>query len=252
MKALELLHDYMGTGLMVTWYLAAVIYLFLKERRRDRRILFVYSPAITLLLFLNPLFFYAFQKVMDEEIYYRLIWLLPMTVTLAYCIVRICADLKGKARIAFGALAAVLTIVSGTLVYSSPIFTMAENLEHVPAEVAEICDLIKLPGREVMAAFPVEMVHFVRQYSPWICMPYGREVLTGGFSDLEYALRFRKVEVEKVAELAKAQACHYVIISDEKELVGEMEDYDYELFGKVGKYLIYRDKTMNFKLRADE
>lgn len=252
MKPLELLHNYAGTGLIVTWYLAAVIYLFLKERRKDRKILFVYAPAITFLLFLNPLFFGVFSRVMDEEIYYRLIWLLPVTVTLAYCIVKICAELKGRTRICFGTLAAVLTVISGTLVYSSPIFTKAENLEHVPSEVVEICDMIKLPGREVMAAFPVEMVHFVRQYSPWIRMPYGREVLTGGFSELEYAMRYDTVDVDQVAALAKAYSCHYVIISDEKELVGNMEDHDYELIGKSGKYLVYRDKTMNYDLTMDQ
>lgn len=248
MKMMELFHNYMGTGLILIWYLAALVYLFLKETRRDRRILFVYAPAITLVLFFNPLFFAVFKKAMDAEIYYRLIWLLPVTVTLAYCIVILCGSFTGKRRVAFGVLAAVLVVISGTLVYSSPIFRRAENPEHVPAEVAKICDAIVLPGREVKAVFPVEMVHFVRQYSAWICMPYGREVLTGGFSELEYALRYRQVDVKRVAELAKAQECHYVILSEEKELVGSMEEYDYELMGKVGKYLIYRDPTMNFDL----
>lgn len=252
MKAWELFHNYMGTGLILIWYLAAVIYLFLREKRRDRRILFVYAPVITLLLYFNPLFFYVFRKAMDEEIYYRLIWLLPVTVTLAYSIVRICQELQGKKRLAVLGLAAILIAVSGTFTYSNPIFRRAENLEHVPAEVAEICDMIELPGREVRAAFPVEMVHFVRQYSAWICMPYGREVLTGGFSDLEYALRYREVEVSRVAELAKGQSCHYVIISDEKDLLGRMEDYDYELAGQVGKYLIYRDTTMNYDLTMSD
>ena len=251
MKALEIFHDYMGTGLLLIWYLAATCYLFLKEPRRDRRILFAYVPLITLLLFFNPLFFYVFEKIVGAEIYYRLIWLLPVTVTLAYSIVRICQDLRGKKRVAFALLAATLTIVSGTLVYSSPIFKRAENLEHVPKEVAEICDAIEIPGREVMAAFPVEMIHFVRQYSAWICMPYGRDVLTGGFSALEYAMRYQNVDVSEVAKYAKAQSCHYVILSSEKTLHGRMEDYGYELYGQAGKYLIYRDPSMNFDLTSN-
>lgn len=252
MKAFELFHDYMGTGLILIWYLAALIYLFLKEHRRDKRILFVYVPAIVLVLFFNPLFYYVCNRFMDAEIYYRLIWLLPVTVTIAYSVVKICQELQGKMRIRFGILAVILTVISGTLVYSSPIFRRAENAEHVPKEVAQICDMIVLPGREVMAAFPVEMVHFVRQYSAWVRMPYGREVLTGGFSDLEYALRFREVDVSEVARLAKESECHYVIFSDEKDLNGRMEDHEYELFGKVGKYLIYRDVTMNYDLIAGQ
>ncbi|MBR6478678.1 MAG: hypothetical protein IKS85_09555 [Lachnospiraceae bacterium] len=246
MKPMELFQNYMGTGLLLIWYLAVVIYLFLREKERDKRILFVYAPAIVLILFFNPVFFKLFQKVLGEEIYYRLIWLLPVTVTLSYGIVKICQELDAKKRVFFGCLCVVLTVTCGTLVYSSPIFTRSENLEHVPTEVAQICDEIVLPGREVIAAFPVEMVHFVRQYSPWVCMPYGREVLTGGFSELEYALRYRQVDVEKMTALAKAAGCHYVIISEEKELLGSMEEHDYELIMTAGKYRVYRDNTMNF------
>ena len=248
MKPLELFHNYMGTGLILVWYFAALIYLFLKEKERDKRILFVYVPAIMLLLFFNPLFFHLFQKFSEEGIYYRLIWLIPVTVTIAYWIVRICGQLKGKARALFCVVSAILIMISGTLTYSSPIFTRTENLEHVPSEVVEICDMIVVPGREVMAAFPLEMLHFVRQYTPWVCLPFGREVLTGGFSELEYCMRYRQIDVETMAKLAKEEGCHYLIISDEKELLGDMTAYDYELMGKVGKYLVYRDNTMDFSL----
>ena len=248
MKPLELFHNYMGTGLILVWYFAALIYLLLRERERDKRILFVYVPAIMLLLFFNPLFFRVFQKFSEEGIYYRLIWLIPVTVTIAYWIVRICGQLKGKARALFCVVSAILIMISGTLTYSSPIFTRTENLEHVPSEVVEICDMIVVPGREVMAAFPLEMLHFVRQYTPWVCLPFGREVLTGGFSELEYCMRYRQIDVETMAKLAKEEGCHYLIISEEKELLGDMTAYDYELLGKVGKYLVYRDNTMDFSL----
>ena len=244
MKPLELFHNYMGTGLILVWYFAALIYLLLRERERDKRILFVYVPAIMLLLFFNPLFFHVFQEFSEEGIYYRLIWLIPVTVTIAYWIVRICGQLKGKARALFCVVSAILIMISGTLTYSSPIFTRTENLEHVPSEVVEICDMIVVPGREVMAAFPLEMLHFVRQYTPWVCLPFGREVLTGGFSELEYCMRYRQIDVETMAKLAKEEGCHYLIISEEKELLGDMTAYDYELLGKVGKYLVYRDNTM--------
>ena len=46
----------MGTGLIVGWFLIALIYLLLKEKRKHIRILFVYVPIILLLLFFNPLF----------------------------------------------------------------------------------------------------------------------------------------------------------------------------------------------------
>ena len=66
--------------------------------------------------------------------------------------------------------------VSGSLIYSSPLFSKAENLYHVPDSVVHICDAINVPGREVMAAFPLDLVPYVRQYSAFVCMPYGREM----------------------------------------------------------------------------
>lgn len=248
MKSLEWFHNYMGTGLILIWYMAAVIYLFLKEKRKDKRILFIYVPVILLVLFFNPLFFLFFQNYLGGEIYFRLIWLLPVTVTLAYCIVRICQDFSGKKRIYFALSAAVLVVVSGTLVYSNPLFKRAENLHHVPREVVEICDMIELPGREIVAAFPLEFLYYVRQYSPMVCMPYGREVMLGEFNELEYLMRGSQIDVGRLAELAKAEKCHYVILSENKELSGKMEDYDYEVFGRSGEYLVYRDKTMDFTI----
>ena len=68
-------------------------------------------------------------------------------------------------------------MISGKLVYSSPLFSRAENTYHIPQVVVDICDAIEVEGREVMAAFPDEFLLYVRQYSPVICMPYGRESL---------------------------------------------------------------------------
>ena len=252
MGVYALFHDYAGTGLIFIWYFVALIYLFFAEKRKDKRILFLYAPLITLILFFNPLFYRAFGNLLGGEIFYRFLWTMPVTVTLAYCVVRVCQSLKGRRRVIFGCASILLVIVSGTLTYSNPGFSKAENIHHVPREVVEICDAIEIPGIEVMAAFPMEMLHYVRQYSTMVCMPYGREVLLNYFDELEYVMHYPKVDVARLAELAKARNCHYVILSEEKELIGQMEDYDYVLFGQVGKYLIYKDPTRDYYLPREE
>lgn len=244
MTAFQTFRGYMGTGLILIWYLAMVVFLFVTEKRKDRRILLIYVPFLVLLLFFNPLFDKLFQRFLGKEIYFRILWLLPVTVTLCYGIVRVCAALRGKKQWIFAGIAAAFIVVSGTCVYSSPLFSKAENADHVPQEVAEICDMINLPGVNVMAAFPVEMIYYVRQYSPFVCMPYGREIMLNGFSELEYCMHYSKIDVERLSALAKEQRCHYVIFEEEKELIGNMEDYDYVLWGQVGKYLVYRDMSI--------
>lgn len=251
MGALLTFQKYMGTGLILIWYLAALIWLFLREKRKPFRIMFLYVPGVLLLLFFNPLFFGLFERFLGGEIYFRMIWLLPVSVTLAYSITVLLGEQKGRKKAVFGALALLLVMISGKLVYMNPLYSRAENVYHVPDEVVEICDRIQLPGREVRAAFPRELLLYVRQYSPVICMPYGRTVLQGYCDDFELLMNGEEIDVEKMAEYSKARGCHYVIFSEKKVLNGELKDYDFEWFGKVGEYVIYKDTTMNFATTMD-
>ena len=55
-----------------------------------------------------------------------------------------------------------------------------------------------------------------------------------------------EIDVAKMAPLAKEKGCHYVIISEKKLLIGDMSNFDYELFARIDGYLVYKDVTMNF------
>lgn len=240
---LDTFYKYMGTGIVVAWFLTAWIYLFLKEEKKQNRILFVYMPLVVLLFFFNPLFYGIFGNLTEEAIYFRFLWLLPITVVIAYTMVVMMFRLVGKKRAVFGVVCVLMIMLSGKLVYTNPLFEKAQNPYHVPQEVVEICDMIKVDGREVMAAFPQEFLLYVRQYSPYVCMPYGRDAMK--YHDAFFALMEKEeIDVKKLAKEAKARGCHYVIISEEKEMMGSMLDYEYEIFGQVGEYIIYCDTSI--------
>lgn len=237
---IETFQKYGGSGLILIWFLVAWVYLLLKEEKKQNRVMFVYFPAGILLLFFNPLFFKVFGDITEEAIYFRFIWLLPITIVIAYTIVKIRRGLQGTKKTVFSLIAVLLIMISGKPVYSNPLFERAENQYHVPAEVVEICDSIRVEGREVMAAFPREFLLYVRQYSPYVCMPYGRDSL-GLYNELLDVLEQDVVDVERLAGLAKQNGCHYVIFSKEQTFQGRLEDYSYEWFGESGEYVIYRD-----------
>ncbi len=241
----DIFQKFAGSGFILILFVLAFIYLFIFEKRKPRRIMLVYVPAIVLLIFFNPLFFKFFYSLVGEEIYFRIIWLLPVTIVLGYTVVHIAERLQGKKRLFFCLVSVVLLMISGKLVYSSPLYSVAENQYHVPDEVVEICDAIKVEGREVMAAFPEEFLLYVRQYSADVCMPYGRDSL-GYYDEFNGLMNQDEIDAEKLSVLAKERSCHYVIIHEDKVLNGDMADYDYEVFGKVRGYVIYRDNTMNF------
>ena len=243
-NVVQVFQKYMGTGLIMLWFLAAVVYLFLCEKRKERRILFVYMPIALLLIYFNPLFAGMFCRLVGSEIYFRICWLLPVIVVLAYTAVSILDKLQGKRQLLFVLVTAFLIAVSGKPVYENPLYTKAENIYHVPDSVVHICDAIVVPGREVMAVFPREMLLYVRQYSPFVCMPYGREVIQGtpnGFFDL---MEEDILDPEALEPYVDGVGCHYIIFSEEKEILGNPEDYGWELFEKTDGYLIYRNTKM--------
>lgn len=247
-----LFREYMGTGLIVIWYMTCLAYLWICEERRHIRILFLYTPVILLLFYFNPVFARLVYGVVGEEIYYRILWLFPMTVVIAYT----CAHIYGrlarreagerKADL-FALCAAGLIGISGSFIYSSPSFSKAENLYHVPDSVVSICDAIRVPGREVMAAFPLELVSYVRQYSPVVCMPYGREMTVERWifrSPLSDVMEEEVIDTEKLVRLAREAQCHFCILREDRKTTKPPQEFGWEVFGRMNGYVVYRDPAV--------
>ena len=241
---IETFQKYSGSGLMLCWFVVAWLYLFVKEKKKDRRVMFVYAPAVVLLIFFNPLFYKVFSGVSDEAIYFRFLWLIPVSPVIAYAIISIYNELTGRKRTAFVIVALFLIMVSGKLIYANPLYSRAENPYHVPQSVVNICDAIEVEGREVMAVFPEEMLYYVRQYSAVVCMPYGREVFMETYNELHQLMRQDTIDVEKAVPLIKQYGCHYVIFSETKILQGSFEDYGYVLVNTIDGYKIYQDVSI--------
>lgn len=223
------------------WFLAALIYLLINEKQKPKRIILVYMPVIMLVLYFNPLFAAAFCKMVGSEIYFRICWLMPVIVVISYTAVCICSRLTGKKQFLFAAAALALIAVSGKLVYSNPLYSRAENIYHVPDSVVHICDAIVVPGREVMAVFPSELLLYVRQYSPMVCMPYGRDIFMGYYIEFYYVMEREKIDLEELVRFTRGQQCHYIVLREEKEILGDPRDFGWEIFGQTDGYIIYRD-----------
>ncbi len=252
---LTLFREYMGTGLIVSWFLIALIYLFIKEKRKPLRILFIYVPVILLLLFFNPLFAGIVYAAADAEVYYRILWLIPMTPVLAYSIVCIISELAGIKRWLFGVLSLILIMISGKYVYSNPYFHPAENMYHVPQAVVDICEAIEVEGREVRAIFPVELLQYVRQYSPVVCMPYGRDIIVSKWivhNELYDVMESEEIDAQAIAAGCRAQEVVYIVLPEDKKVKGNLADYDFDYFASVDGYVIYKDATVNLTYFLEE
>lgn len=246
--ALNLFQEYMGTGLIVIWFLVSLIYLWIVENRKQIRILFIYVPIILLLLFFNPLFASIVYRFAGDEIYYRILWLLPITVVIAFAAMNAFDRLEGAKKGAFVATAAVIIMISGGYIYNNPYFQRAENPYHVPQTVVDICEAIEVEGREVKAIFPLEMVQYVRQYSPVVCMPYGREILVdawGQWNELYDVMEVEEIDPQQLTEKCRIQSVVYIVLPADKKVNGRFEDYEFEWFATIDDYVIYKDATVD-------
>lgn len=243
--------EYMGTGLIVILFLISLLYLWVREQRKYVRLLFVYVPVLLLLLFFNPLFAGLLHGLAGDEIYYRILWLLPITVTIAFAAATFYGQLPDKRRMVFALAAAAGIMVSGSYIYKNPYFQRAENMYHVPDSVVHICDAIAVPGREVQAVFPLELVQYVRQYEPTICMPYGREVTVDRWNywgGLPNEMEQETIDLSRLAPLAKEEGCHYIILPEDKKIMGNPAEYSWEVFGRMDGYVIYRDTAFSLEI----
>ena len=243
-------NSYVGGGLIFFCYLSAVIFLFITEKRKERRILFIYMPLIVLFIFLNPLTAILMKKFADEDIYYRLLWILPVTITIGDTLTEVIIRFKGKLKVFLVAGSAILLILGGRLVYTDERYSVAENVYHMPQSVVDICDEIVIPGREIRVVFPTDLLVYIRQYTSLIVMPYGwDDIKTYGestHSDLREIMDSEVPDAGRLAEEIKKKECHYAVLEEGKVLDGKLTDHGIEEYAHIDGYVIYKNPGMDF------
>ena len=155
-------------------YLFFLFYLLLAEKNRRIRAILVYAPLLLLICFFVPLFRKVFVRLLnDAETYYRLLWLLQMSLVSAYGAVK----LSGRYRKTGLVVMCAAIVLCGSFVYRSEYITKAQNWYHLPEEAVEVAKLLEPEEGRVMALVPADLIYYIRQYSTNINMPYGREML---------------------------------------------------------------------------
>lgn len=243
--------DYQGVGTYCLLFLVAWTYLFFTEEKKQIRAILVYGTgALQLLFFLPP--FFTFYSMLDEGTYYRILWIIPMTVVIAYAGVK----LHTKRPVLVLAMLSLILILGGKYVYSSPYITQAENLYHLPQEAIDICDAI-MPAEDeerVNATFPLELVHFIRQYSTNIQMPFGRDMLVDGWSVGEHPLltllKEDTISLAEFTELATEHNQNYFVIEKYKQIEGDLQKTNIELLLETEQYFVYWNKNVPILKKA--
>lgn len=249
LESVVIFKNYMGfheNGYLAGIYLFVLLYLWLTEKDKRKRAIFVYAPTLLLLMFFCPLFRKIFVRLLeDSETYYRLLWLLQMSIVSAYGLIKLCGRHR---RIGLVVICAAI-MACGNYVYDSEHITKAQNAYHLPQEAVDIVDLIEPEEGRITVLVPADLIYFIRQYSTNIELPYGREMLIARW-DYHHAMyeameEADVIETESFAELARQYPCAYVILKEDRETDKPLTECGYTLYNQVGEYLIYKDLETN-------
>ena len=222
----------------------SVLFIAGGKNRRIRAIL-VYAPLLLLICFFVPLFRKVFVRLLnDAETYYRLLWLLQMSLVSAYGAVK----LSGRYRKTGLVVMCAAIVLCGSFVYRSEYITKAQNWYHLPEEAVEVAKLLEPEEGRVMALVPADLIYYIRQYSTNINMPYGREMLIARwdyYNDMYEAMEEAEIiQTASFVELTREYGCHYVVLKKERELQEPITEHGFELYAQTDTYLIYRDTQL--------
>lgn len=253
----RIMYQYMGSGLYLALYFAALIYLFIREKDKRVRITIVYIPLAVLLIYLCPLYYRLYVLKLDSHgTYYRNLWMLPITLTIGYtaCVLVYRHKLVGTAIICAA------LIISGSFVYTSADNSKAENAYHIPQYVIDLSAQMKqdIPEVNVYACVPLEMLFYIRQYDADICLVYGREAVEpawGYYNEMyeEYELA-ETLDWTRVLSLTRDQSlgtgvCSYFVVAADRQMKGSPEEFGLQKVAEADHYILYLDPVARDQVR---
>lgn len=247
-NAADWLLSYMGTGGHMVLLVLAVIYiLFQKQEKTHRGLLAGYACLFTAVYFCPPVA-WILTRFIGEFVYWRMLWILPVPLIVAYAMVRVWEKSSAKWQ-----RAALLIVFAGSIVLTGKNVYLGEtsnyeravNWEKVPSSPAAICDIINAnreEGEHAMLAAPADMVGYIRQYDGSIEQIYGRrgKVRPGG----NYVIRQlgrEKIQYYGLTNRLRKMNCNFIALPEGEGRVRGMENRGFEKIGQVGSYVIYKD-----------
>lgn len=238
------------TGL-VHWILFVGALLACAWMGKDERKRLFWPSVLVLIFFFNPVFYAKVGTRFLTGVYWRLLWMLPISFVLAYAVVQLVCRVPKRLWRAGVLLAACICIaVTGEREFSRETYTEKENAYELPQAAIEVADVVHGGLREWKETIivPNELLCYMRQYSCSVGLLYGRNF--GGFiTEIEpdeaavYAeMSKEEPDLDVVTGTAKERGCRYIVFNMAFHKIPEdLTEYGYEKITVVSEdYAVYR------------
>ncbi len=231
---IQMLHQYFGKNALLVIAFVALLYWTRKSENRKR---YIACVVVLFVILLNDIVFGLIVKVGESETYYRILWILPVTLLAAYLGIELWSELSGWKRIGIAALILGFVWINAVPSWASWV-NIPSNVYQMDDEVLEIADIIEAHsgGERVNIIDDYTISWHIREYNDNLCDP-GAEDYYLRLIISEECVTFSKEEVENAAWLAQTD---YVILQKEKvEANAALVNAEFELVGSSDNYNIY-------------
>lgn len=231
------------------WLLFGAALLFCFFLGKKQRKLLFYPTVLVFAFFCNPLFYRYIGNKFLSGVYWRLLWMVPVSFLTAYGLTMLVYRFKKQmVRVVVVAVAVVCIAVTGKCMYQEATFSEAENLYKLPQAAIEVGDAMAAAGIDwkVRAVVPNELFCYVRQYRCDIGLLYGRNA--GGFIS-EISNEAKAVydemcketpDIGRLTELCRQQEVVFLCFNTATQQIPEdLSMYGYLPYKTIGDYSIY-------------
>ena len=202
---------------------------------------------LCLLLALNPFSQWLLSRVLQEHLYWRVFWLLPVPVLVGVLLTGFSQRLKGAAGLLPLAALLMVLLLTGKNVWSGGNFTRPDNPYKLPSEAAAVSAWIVSDAGDAKVLVPDDLFCYIRQYSSRLRLLYGRNI--AGFTApvtnerilaIHGLMNEPSYRIRRLLANARKYSCDYVVFLADRPKTVRPERYNYEYQTTIGNYEIYK------------
>lgn len=222
-------------------YIIATIYILIKVKNKKPKGFLVFYPVVVACIVCCPIFFFLVKEHL-QIVYFRMFWLFPAEIVIAYA----CVDFIytfSKKYVRFASFIGCVTVIMfcGTFIYTETNFTKVNNLYKVPDEAKWISDIILQDDIEYKYVLAVpEVVPYLRQINTDIKLVYGRDV-DEMYTDW-WPTQIKTGNVKSMLTQCKKNNVTYVVLYNNVKLNDLTYKYGYHILAQTYSYDVYKYK----------
>ena len=233
---------FIGSGFYFGLFLLLLLYIIIRNKKEDKYIKTFFSlyPLAIGVIIANPVFYYIVTHFIDEDVYWRSFWCLPLGITIAYGFTKMIKDIK-KENIKKLEICAIIVAIalSGKFIYSEEFFLNSSNAFKIPDMAYDMIMEISDDDEEFKkVAGPEEIMVYMRQIDGTVLTEDYRSV--GAYSDDLIISKINKGLVSVYANECIYSNCNYIVIDNEIPMDARLEEYGYFAVKTNDKYTLYK------------